>query len=108
MFCPNCGKFIDDRAVICPYCGVEIVRRNVPENESNGSAVAGFILSLFIPFLGLIFSIIGLKKANEIGGNGKGLAVAGIIISILSIAIYIFTLIPFIMGILSSISSSGL
>lgn len=22
MYCKNCGKSIDDNAVICPYCGV--------------------------------------------------------------------------------------
>lgn len=22
MYCKNCGKQIDDRAVICPHCGV--------------------------------------------------------------------------------------
>ena len=23
MFCKNCGKEIDDKAVVCPYCGVQ-------------------------------------------------------------------------------------
>ena len=24
MFCKNCGKEVDDQAVICPYCGVQL------------------------------------------------------------------------------------
>ena len=50
--------------------------------SNNGYAIAGFICSFLIPILGLIFSIIGLKKANErIDLKGRGLSIAGIIIS---------------------------
>ncbi len=24
MFCKNCGKEVDDQALICPYCGVQL------------------------------------------------------------------------------------
>ena len=44
-------------------------------------AVAGFILSFFVPLLGLIFSIVGVVKSRNLNGAGKGLAIAGIIIS---------------------------
>lgn len=56
----------------------------VPEKQTNGLAVAGLILPIFMPqfsVLGLIFSIIGLIKAREMGGSGKGIAIAGIIVS---------------------------
>lgn len=49
-------------------------------------ATAGFVLSFFVPLLGLIFSILGLKKVKETN-TGKGLSTAGIIIS--SIALFI-------------------
>ena len=49
--------------------------------QKNGFAVAGFILSL-LPLLGLIFSILGLVRAGKIGGKGKGLAIAGIVLSL--------------------------
>ena len=50
--------------------------------ESNGMAIAGFVLSFLIPILGLIFSIIGLNRANQRPDQkGRGLAIAGIIIS---------------------------
>ena len=54
-----------------------------PTGQSyNGFAIAGFVLSLTFPLLGLIFSWIalnGMKKSGNI--EGKGLATAGMIIS---------------------------
>ncbi len=48
----------------------------------NPMALTGFILSFFIPVLGFIFSLIGLTKGNNQSGTSKGLAIAGIVISI--------------------------
>lgn len=49
---------------------------------SNGMAIAGFVCSFFIPLLGLIFSIIGLNRSKNMYGKGRGLAIAGIVISV--------------------------
>jgi len=52
--------------------------------RTSGMAIAGFVLSFFCALLGLIFSIIGyneVKRSNGMVGGG-GLALAGIIISI--------------------------
>ena len=35
MFCQNCGKEIDDKAVICPHCGVPVTSSQ-PAVVSNG------------------------------------------------------------------------
>jgi len=51
------------------------------QQKSNGMATAGFVLAFFIPLLGMIFSIIGLTKSKD-SGKGKGLAIAGIVISL--------------------------
>lgn len=95
-FCTNCGNELDDRAIMCPKCGVALTQTTNASNgsSSNGMAIAGFILSFFIPLLGLIFSIIGLKRSKETN-NGKGLSTAGIIISCVTMVITI------IMGIIS-------
>lgn len=55
--------------------------------RTSGMAVAGFILSFFCGLLGLIFSILGYNECKRSQGavGGEGLALAGIIISILSI-----------------------
>lgn len=83
MFCPKCGKEIMDEAVICPHCGcaTRIGAPHVEEQKTNIFALVGFILSFFFALAGLILSIIGYKKAPEYNNSGKGLALAGIIIS---------------------------
>lgn len=88
-FCTNCGNPLDDRAIMCPKCGTALTQTTTA--STNGMAIAGFVLSFFIPILGLIFSILGLKKSKETN-NGKELSIAGIIISIIIIilsAIYV-------------------
>ncbi len=106
MFCTNCGKEINDNAAICPYCGVVANKSALSNasgntNQSNTMAIVGFIFSFFFALVGLICSIIGFKKAAELGGNGKGLALAGIIISSISIIITIIVFVVVIGGALA-------
>ncbi len=69
---------------------------------SNGMATAGFVLALITVFLGwipvlgwilwvlgLIFSSVGLAKAKKVEGKGKGLAIAGLVISLIGIVVII-------------------
>lgn len=55
MFCKNCGAQLDDRAVVCPRCGVATGRPAVvaqphapapSPRQKNSVGLAGFILSL--------------------------------------------------------------
>lgn len=85
MFCKYCGKQIDDRAVICPGCGIPTEHR-AGGNELNTFAIMGFIFAFFIPLAGLILSIIGYRKAKETH-SGQGFALAGIIIGAVAIAL---------------------
>lgn len=90
MFCENCGREIDDRAVVCPHCGIEVGRRSFqPEKQGNTLAIVGFVLSFFIAIAGLICSILGYKKSKNEGAPYGGLALAGIIISAISIGLTI-------------------
>lgn len=66
------------------------------ENKKNGQAIAGFVCSLcgiltcgISSIVGLILSIIGLKKSKELNNEGKGLSIAGIIISIVYFVVII-------------------
>ena len=56
---------------------------------ANTFAILGFVFAFLIPLLGLIFSIVGIGNAKKMGGKGKGLAIAGLIISIISVVIVI-------------------
>ncbi len=92
-FCSKCGKEGKANAKFCEFCGNQMVEETVTTVESesvtptNGMALAGFILSFFVPVLGLIFSIIGVAKAPRLNGNRRGLAIAGIIISAIGIGL---------------------
>ncbi len=91
MYCENCGRDIDDRAVICPHCGVATGRRDVQTvSQGNVLAIVGFVFSFLIALVGLICSIIGYKKAKNEGAPYGGLALAGIIISSISMGLVLF------------------
>ena len=85
-YCARCGAELHDEAVICTKCGCPVDGMRGPydnyaSNNWNGLAIAGFVLSFFSTIVGLILSIIAYKQIKESGEKGKGLALAGIIIS---------------------------
>ena len=89
MFCKNCGKEISNNAVVCPYCGVQAGKITSYDDRKNTIAIVGFVLSFFIAIAGLVCSIIGYKKAKNEGLEYGGLALAGIIISAIEIALIV-------------------
>ncbi|MGN1051975.1 MAG: DUF4190 domain-containing protein [Candidatus Scatosoma sp.] len=104
MYCSKCGKEILDEAYMCPHCGTMV--RDLPKEvaagdgtarggngadngyrKTNAFAIAGFVCSFLFALLGLIFSIIAMKQCRERNEEGYGLAKAGMIISIVSMAL---------------------
>ncbi|MCA9477648.1 MAG: DUF4190 domain-containing protein [Nanoarchaeota archaeon] len=69
------------------------------EQKSNGKSIAALvlgILSVLIPFIGIIFGILaiifgiqGKKQIQETGEAGKGMATAGLVLGIIGVA-YLF------------------
>lgn len=55
-----------------------------PQNNDkwNGLVIAGFVCAFLVPIVGLILSIIGMVQINKNGGKSKGMAIAGIIVSV--------------------------
>lgn len=51
---------------------------------SNTIAIVGFVLAFLFWPAGLVCSILGLNKSKTMGGKGRGLAIAGIIISVVA------------------------
>ena len=64
-YCGNCGKQIDDKAVVCVHCGCETgyaleqrqvaaqIQQPTVDNESGASA-GQLVLSTLFPFVGII------------------------------------------------------
>ena len=65
------------------------ITRMLPVGPSQqGLAIAGFVLSFTVPILGLIFSWIalsGMKRTHN--EEGKGLATAGLVISLVFVGL---------------------
>ena len=68
------------------------VSNGTTAETKNIVGLVGFILSLIsfafcgvLSLIALILSIIGIKKANDLHGDGKGISIAGTILSAVSI-----------------------
>ena len=83
MYCKNCGSEIDDKAEICPKCGVRVKAMHSTGPKSPGFAA---ILSFFIPGVGQIYN----------GEIGKGIIyfIVGGICVLLMIVLIGFILYP--------------
>lgn len=61
-YCPNCGKEVDPKAVVCPNCGVAlpapVTNNQVVNAQSDTGSVGWAFLGFFIPIVGLILYII--------------------------------------------------
>lgn len=61
MFCQNCGKQIDDKAVICVHCGVAVHNPNVtdpaslmgPDGVQRYDWLTTLLLAIFLGGLGI-------------------------------------------------------
>lgn len=74
--------------------------------QYNGFAIAGFVCSFFTSIVGLIFSIIGLTQIKRRGGKGKDLSIAGIIISVAKLGIYLLLMVMLIIGAFSGLGDA--
>ena len=95
------ASFPINRGDIIMFAGREVLNWNMiagtaaapaPEPEKKGTnvfAILGFIFAFVLPPLGLVFSIIGLATSGKYGGKLKGMAIAGLIISIVFIALWL-------------------
>lgn len=63
MYCKNCGRQIDDRAVVCVNCGCAV---NDDMLRPDDVPSIGFnILSFFIPIVGLILYAAHYKETPK-------------------------------------------
>lgn len=70
MYCPNCGKAIDDSSVFCQYCGnrIGVIAEPATYYSNRGqmydrppkkpSTIVPFLLGLFLGLIGIILSVV--------------------------------------------------
>lgn len=93
MYCKNCAKKIDDKAVVCPHCGVA----QAPQVVDNGGFGWG-ILGCCIPIVGLILFLVW-KDSKPKTAKAAGL---GALISV--ICIVLMYVLAFALGILGAVA----
>ena len=87
MYCPNCGEQIDDKAVICPKCGVP-VKSNASSAADDAPSTGFAVLGFFFPLIGLILYLVWKSdRPLRAQSAGKG-ALIGFIVSIVFSIIY--------------------
>ena len=129
-FCMNCGKSINEKEnqiqIEQSKNNETITQIQQPDNNvvtqnnnqtkyTNGFGIAGFVISLVslliccgsFSWLSLIFSIIGLVNANKNNGEGKGLSIAGIIISAIVVVLVIAFIVLYVIGINTAIMNTS-
>ena len=74
-----------DEADVCVTCGRSVKTEKKSVNSDNNIiGIIALIASFILPIAGLILGIIGYKNAKKTGGENKGMALAAIIISSVS------------------------
>lgn len=84
VFCKNCGKEINDKAVICVHCGVQTgnpvmqTQVNAADEASGGLLAISFLFPIVGLIMGAVFSFTGRPVT---GGKCFKFAAIGIVVS---------------------------
>lgn len=120
MFCPNCGTQNPDGTVFCAGCGTNLNAQQAPAQQpvyqqpvyrqpasvpGKGAGITGMVLGIValvmfcvwyisIPcaIIGAALSGVSMKKAQE-AGTKNGMAVAGLVCSVIALAICVIYII---------------
>ena len=88
MFCKNCGKEINDQAVVCPGCGCATGGKNVLAMDGDASSFGYAFLGFLIPIVGLILFLMWKNDYPlRAKSAGKG-ALISVIVSVVLLVIY--------------------
>lgn len=86
MFCKNCGKEINDHAVVCPYCGTQQELQKAGGNDTG--SIGWGALGCCIPIVGLILFLVWKDEKPK---NAKMAGIGALISVAVSAACYIFS-----------------
>ena len=100
--CKFCGEEVDVHALECPHCHGKLwgKKRGYGRKITGDEwALFAFIFSFILPGWGLIFSIIACVRCKKEGSRRIKLAIAGIVIgavmvAVINVLLYIFYVLP--------------
>ena len=93
MFCKNCGKEINDNAVICPSCGCATGQAGHIVKADDASSIGYALLGFFVPLVGLILYLMWKTEYPlRAKSAGKG-ALISVIVSVVFWLFYILFLV---------------
>lgn len=72
-----------------PYAGYQPATNNGLAIASMITSIAGFVLCGIAGVVGIVLGVLGLNKAKELGGTGRGMAIAGIAIGAVQLVILV-------------------
>jgi len=110
MFCKECGKEINNKAVVCIHCGVSTAKKKdtsqsdaamrmlLPVGRSRYAVAAGYLAFFsWVPILGQLAVICGLLGIKEIKNDkdkhGIGRAWFGVVLGVVFTIVHIAFLI---------------
>ena len=99
MFCKNCGKEVNEKAVVCIHCGCAIEQPKIEKSNSTTGeekTTIGIIMAIFLGLIGLVIGLLlypsaTVERDTFVKGWVKGF-VAMLIISVV-LAIFVAALI---------------
>ena len=86
-FCKNCGRQIDDKAVVCPGCGV--AQNNTPAPVDNGGFGWG-LLGCCIPLVGLILFLVWKDQKPK---TAKAAGIGALVSVGISVVCYVLSMV---------------
>ncbi|MCD8372057.1 MAG: zinc ribbon domain-containing protein [Clostridia bacterium] len=95
MYCKNCGKEIDDKAVMCPHCGTVLdesfMKRNAPSASNSGLVTAArvFIILSFIAYALAFFVLLGATIGSSVFLGNESYEDTSVFITVLTYFIII-------------------
>ena len=101
MFCYNCGKEVDDKAVICVHCGVALKNKEEMQTEKleyrEPKTAIGVVFALFLGLIGLLIGVL-IYPAGTVAR--KTFMKAWLMTYLISIAVVVVMYVIIIFGVL--------
>ena len=69
MYCKDCGKLLNEEAVVCRGCGIQVkpLEKEKIETWALSTFIILLIVSVFLPIVGLVSGVVGVIKHKKTG-----------------------------------------